>query len=61
VIIKKITQGYVIQEFDTELEEWVSSNFVAGDQVSYEDEEGHPVSNGTKGYLGFGMIQPETC
>ncbi len=34
-IIKKITYGFVIQEYDDELEQFVSQEFVAGDQVEH--------------------------
>ena len=60
MIIKKITTGFVIQEFDTETGLFVAQEFVAGDQVDYEDEEGEKVdSEGVDGYLPFDMVQPK--
>lgn len=60
MIVKKITTGFVIQEYDTETEKFVSQEFVAGDQVEYEDEEGNPVDDLTASipYLSFEMVQP---
>ena len=43
--INKITVGYVSQTFDTDLGRFVSQEFVAGDQVDYEDEDGVPVGS----------------
>jgi hypothetical protein len=43
--INKITVGYVSQTFDTDLGRFVSQEFVAGDQVDYEDEDGDPVDS----------------
>jgi hypothetical protein len=43
--IKKITVGFVSQTFDTDLGRFVSQEFVAGDQVDYEDEDGVPVGS----------------
>jgi hypothetical protein len=43
--INKITVGYVSQTFDTDLGRFVSQEFVAGDQVDYEDQDGDPVDN----------------
>jgi len=60
-IIKKITYGFVIQEYDDELEQFVSQEFVAGDQVEHEDEDGNPVDDLTASsipYLEFDMVQP---
>jgi len=60
-IIKKITYGFVIQEYDDELEQFVSQEFVAGDQVEHEDEDGNPVDDLTASsipYLSFDMVPP---
>lgn len=40
MLVKKITTGFVIQTFDTDLGRWLSQEFVAGDQVDYEGEFG---------------------
>ena len=43
--INKITTGFVVQVFDTDLGRFISQEFVAGDQVDYEDEDGDPVDS----------------
>jgi hypothetical protein len=43
--INKITVGFVSQIFDTDLGRFVSQEFVAGDPVDYEDEDGEPVDS----------------
>lgn len=66
MIIKKITTGFVIQEFDTDTQLFTSQEFFAGDDIDYEDESGNPVnskdmesSDGSEPYLPFDMLQPE--
>lgn len=62
--INKITTGFVIQTFDTELKRFVEQKFVAGDECDYETESGEPVEsellevNGEEVYLPFDMVQP---
>ena len=54
MIVKKITTGFVVQTFDTDLECCINQEFVAGDQVDWEDEEGNALlstSNSTQ-YVG---------
>jgi len=63
MIVKKITVGFVIQEYDTEEESWISQEFVASDECDYEDEEGNPIDPfdvwaGLEPYLPFDMDQP---
>lgn len=59
----KITTGFVIQTYDTDKKEWISQEFIAGDQVDYEDEEGIPLDNTDSvicsQYLSFDMVQPK--
>lgn len=62
--IKKITTGFVIQTFDTEKQEFIEQEFVAGDTVDVEDEAGNPIedqeSTGIdEKYLPFEMVQPD--
>ena len=73
-MLKKVTAGFVIQEFDPDLKKFVSQEFVCGDEVTYEDtdadeetepNEGNPelqdrfVNNeGTEPYLPYLMYQP---
>jgi len=65
MVIKKITYGFVIQNFDTDKQEFINQEFVAGDQVEFEidgdgineeDFEDRLVSH--DGYLPFEMVQP---
>ena len=64
MIIKKITHGIVVQEFDTDKEEFISQEFIAGDQVDLEDEFGNVIDDEKipddfwSHYLSYDMIQP---
>jgi hypothetical protein len=64
VLVHKVTVGFVIQVFDTELKRFVSQAFVAGEDCQYEDEEGVPVCSealevdGKEVLLPFDMVQP---
>ena len=55
---QKITIGYVVQKFD-ESGLPISQEFVAGDEVAYEDEDGNTVDVTRESYLPFDMVQPE--
>lgn len=62
--INKITVGFVIQTFDTNSRKYTSQEFIAGDDVQYE-QDGAPVDaklmedeDGTEPYLPFTMKQP---
>ena len=41
MIVKKITTGFVVQTFDTVTGRCLSQEFVAGDQVEFEDQGGN--------------------
>lgn len=67
--ILKITTGFVIQEFDTETKQWISQEFVAGDECEYEikrngindaidADEFAAKAGGKEPYLPFDMQQP---
>jgi len=58
MIVKKVTTGFVIQEFDTETRQFVSQEFVAGEQVDFEDEFGDTVEP-FREYLAFDMVPPQ--
>ena len=67
MIISKITTGFVVQIFDTDIGQFVSQMFVAGDECSYENAcptDGKPVDSnllevdGKEAYLPFEMVQP---
>ena len=45
MIVKKITTGFVIQTYDTEMNCCIHQEFVAGDQVEWEDEEGTTIDD----------------
>lgn len=56
--MKKITVGFVIQEFNDD-GKCLSSQFVAGDQVDWEDDDGNsiePIAN--ESYHPLEMVQP---
>jgi len=65
MLVKKITVGFVVQTFDTERGQFVGQEFVAGDDVAYEDDKSEAVDNslletdGTEAYLPYDMVQPE--
>ena len=60
--IKKITVGFVVQTWDAESGKFLGQEFVAGDQVDYEDENGEVIDKGEKffekyPYHCFDMVQ----
>jgi len=65
MIVKKITHGFVVQTFDTQLGRFTCQEFVAGDECDYEDSEENPVEykllevDGKEVYLPYDMVQPE--
>ena len=64
MIIKKVTIGFVIQEFDTDKKEFIHQEFIAGDIVHYELEDGDscpPITRKKveKYYLPYEMKQPD--
>lgn len=68
MLISKVTVGFVIQTFDQEQGRFTSQSFVAGDEVTYEDDNGETVDSdscqvqrgdiATEPYIGFDMVQP---
>ena len=67
MIINKITPGYVIQQFDTDLDKWIKQEFFAHDEgVTYENELGDelefteiPFKTEKEPYLPFIMDMPK--
>jgi hypothetical protein len=64
--INKITPGFVIQTYDTDLKKWEGQQFVAGNPVDYEESvTGRIVDpaqlrkDSPEPYLPFRMQQPE--
>lgn len=62
MLISKVTVGFVCQTFDTELQRFTSQEFVASDDVTYEDDNGDPADDSlmdtVEPYLNFEMVQP---
>jgi hypothetical protein len=63
MIINKITTGFVIQAYDTETKRFISQEFKAADEVTWENEHGESVKSPgsdsvAEPYLGFEMKQP---
>jgi hypothetical protein len=63
MIINKITDGFVIQKFDTQKKEFITQEFIAADNVSWENERGEtvdaPRQEDAEPYLNFDMMQPD--
>lgn len=57
MIVHKTTTGFVIQQFDTESRQFIGQEFIAGDEVDFEDENGDRVKPFDE-YLPFEMKQP---
>ena len=62
--INKITIGYVIQIFDTDIGDFISQEFVPDGDIFFEDEEdgasfSSPPEEMEGEYLNFDMVQPE--
>lgn len=58
--IRKITTGFVIQRWDKKTGKFLGQEFVAGDEVDYEDEFGNPIDEREPEYQEFDMVQPQT-
>jgi len=66
-LINKITVGFVVQVFDTEKGKFISQEFMASDDTTYEigspdsEEFGEPTDNSWTEfapYISFDMVQP---
>lgn len=55
--IHKITTGFVIQRWDRATGKFLGQEFVAGDQVDYEDENGNAIDEEEPEYRCFDMVQ----
>lgn len=69
MIVNKITTGFVIQQYDLEQNQCLSQEFIAGDDVTYEDQNGEIIDDGYSGgdvmveilpYQPFDMVQPKS-
>jgi len=72
MIINKIVVGYVLQQFDTAKHQFISQEFLASDEVTWETQDGERLKLSEKKnvelvcgkggikepYLSFEMIQP---
>ena len=57
MIYNKITTGFVVQVYKDG--HCIAQQFVAGDQVDYEDENEMPIiTNAKEKYCPFDMVQP---
>jgi hypothetical protein len=65
MILNKTTTGFVVQKFDAETGRCVSQEFIASDQVEWEDQQGDRIEDGQYGidleglYFPLDMKQPE--
>lgn len=57
MIVRKITVGFVVQEFDADTGRCVSQEFVAGD-ARWEDRQGNTISDGDFGIDVEGLYHP---
>jgi hypothetical protein len=57
VVVNKIVNGLVIQQFDTETRRFIGQEFIADDEVTFEDEHGERVKPFDEN-LAFEMKQP---
>lgn len=64
MLVNKVTVGYVIQTYDTNLNRFVSQEFIAGDECEYTSKRGRPLTQGEipekleEAYLPYDMRQP---
>jgi hypothetical protein len=49
MIVKKITTGFVVQQFDADTGRCISQEFVASDQVEFTDPKGDRIEDGQYG------------
>ncbi|MCX6967651.1 MAG: hypothetical protein NTZ46_07695 [Verrucomicrobia bacterium] len=65
MLIHKITEGHVVQIFDTQLGRFISQAFVASGRCAYEDESGRPVDPKVMGdpepYSPYDMAPPQNA
>ncbi len=65
MILNKITTGFVVQKFDSETGRCLSQEFIASDQVEWEDQKGDRIEDGMCGleregfYFPLKMKQPD--
>ena len=59
--MKKVTNGFVVQEYDEKTGRFISQEFVAGDDTTWEDDSGETIAmeNHPTEYLNFDMVQPK--
>lgn len=65
MIVNKVTDGFVIQRFDTEKKIFIDQEFIAGSSSEYEDSNGNSVDfdllvvDNQEVYLPYDMVQPK--
>lgn len=57
-IVKKVTEGCVVQSFNAETGDLVSQEFMAGTEVEFENEKGLDEAFLETLYHPFDMVQP---
>lgn len=59
--VNKITIGFVIQTFKTDTGECIGQEFIAGDEITYEDGYGEDLGTPVQEipYIPFEMVQPD--
>jgi hypothetical protein len=58
MILNKTTTGFIVQKFDSESGRCISQEFVAGDQVVWEDQRGNSIEDGQYGIDLEGFYYP---
>ena len=58
MILHKTTTGFVVQKFDSETGRCLSQEFVASDQVEWEDRKGDRIEDGQYGIDLEGLFYP---
>jgi hypothetical protein len=59
-VILKITEGHVIQQFDSETKQPLGQKFVSGGEVYWENGQGKIIDPDSEcPYLPFDMVQPD--
>ncbi len=57
--ICKVTVGYVVQTWLKKTGKFLGQNFIYGDDVSYEDENGNAIDDEEPEYQPYDMVQPD--
>jgi hypothetical protein len=58
-VTKKIIVGFVVQTFDNETKKCIHQEFVSGDDITYENDNGDTLDNHEELYFPLEMKQSE--